>query len=333
MYLLKLTNEVNYSQKIFDGFRDVVSESEDIYPGIDLWFKHKVVPGIKQGERFAYLIMNEGKAIAETIIKKDIDTKLCSMRITPEYQNIHLGPVLFEQIAKSIDWYSETIHFTAPESLAFERNGLFEKLGFFIECKSKKSYRKGEEEFVFKASTKNFKQRAFELVENNSFNFFNNPRSYDSMVMSIKPKYAELILNNKKSIEIRTKFSKNCEGITMFIYASKPVQCIIGEARISSVVKEKPEIIWDLYNEKIGCTQHEYNSYCKRTNKVNALVLDDIRPYANPIPWATFATTFNAPLKPPQSYQFLKPSGFIPEETLVSEDVEIYEESLFQIFL
>jgi len=111
-------------------------------------------------------------------------------------------------------------------------------------------------------------------------------------------------------LEIRTKFSKNCEGITNVYLCFKPVQCIIGEARISSVVKRKTWNYLGLYNEKIGCTQHEYNSYCKRTNKVNALVLDDIRPYANPIPWATFATTFNAPLKPPQSLSVFKTKWF-----------------------
>jgi predicted transcriptional regulator len=314
LYLLKLNNEVNYSEKTFEGFRDIVGDSEDIYPGIDKWFNKKVIPGIEKGQRIAYLIMNEGKAIAETIIKRDYDTKLCSMRIIPEYQNNHLGPVLFAQIANSLDTFAETIHFTAPESLALERFGLFNKLGFSKISKSKKKYRNGEDEFIFKANTRAFKKKAYDLLSNLSFDLLDNSNDLIPIVLSIKPKYAGLIIKKRKTVEIRRKFSrKKLKGTTVFIYASRPEQCIMGEARISSVIEEKPDVIWDLFNDKIGCSHFEYFSYCGDLKKVNAVILEDIRPYDIPMPWAVFTSTFDAPIRPPQSYQFLKPFGFIPE--------------------
>lgn len=315
LYLLKLNNEVNYSQETLNGFRDIVGDSEDIYPGIDKWFNRKVIPGIERGQRFAYLIMSEGKAIAETIIKRDYDTKLCSMKIIPEYQNNHLGPVLFAQIANSIDSFADTIHFTAPESLVIKRIGLFNELGFSKIGKSKKKYRKGEEEFIFRANTRIFRKRANDLLLKISVKLTNNSEELKPIVLSVKPKYAGLIIKKKKTVEIRRKFSKKkLEGTTVFIYASRPEQCIMGEARISSVIEEKPDIIWNLFNEKIGCTHIEYNSYCVGLDKVNALILDDIRPYDMPMPWTVFSSSFDAPIRPPQSYQFLKPFGFVSEE-------------------
>ena len=203
LYVLKLTNEVNYSQKTFEDFREIVSESEDIYPGIDLWFKHKVIPGIIDGNRYAYLVMKEGIAIAETIIKMDKDTKICSMRISPEYQNKKLGSYLFSKISNSLGDNSETIHFTAPESLVIDRKGLFKDLGFRNIGLSNKKYRIGEEEFVFEANTEVFKRNTSNLISKIYFNNKVRNKNYKEIILTIKSNYADQIINKRKTVEIK----------------------------------------------------------------------------------------------------------------------------------
>src|SRR6266542_4394737 len=155
-YLLKLTNETQHSHEVFKEFKNIVSEIDSLYPGIDNWFDKKVIPGINNGKRHAFLMMHNGRAIAETIVKFGNDSKLCSMRIKPSFQNYSLGILLFAEVAKALGNKSHSVHFTAPESLTLQRKGLFRRLGFRCIGKSSRIYRKGEDEFVFHASTVEF---------------------------------------------------------------------------------------------------------------------------------------------------------------------------------
>src|SRR6267378_1490486 len=148
-YILRLTNEVCYPKATLEGFRQLVDESEDLYPGIDIWFRSKVVTGINEGVRYAFLVIHEGRPVAAAIVKPGADTKLCSMRIKPAYQKKAIGPILFAHIAEMLNHSIEQIHFTAPESLVVERKGLFQRLGFVNVGKARRVYRPGEEEFVF----------------------------------------------------------------------------------------------------------------------------------------------------------------------------------------
>jgi hypothetical protein len=109
-FLLKCNSETNTSESTLNGFKEIVSEIEDIYPGIDKWFEKKVLPGIKNGTRFAYLIIHNNKVIGESIVKPGKNAKLCSLRIKPEYQNKSMGLLLFAKIASTLDYNSKSIY-------------------------------------------------------------------------------------------------------------------------------------------------------------------------------------------------------------------------------
>jgi predicted transcriptional regulator/N-acetylglutamate synthase-like GNAT family acetyltransferase len=313
-YIIKLTNEISYSQETLNEFKVLIGESEDLYPGIEGWFDKKVMPGIKTGIRYAYLVMHEGKAVAEAIVKRGEKTKICSLRIRPAYQNKSIGPFLFAEIASQIEKMTTHIHFTAPESLVVEREGMFERLGFINIGKASKIYRADEDELVFRGERENFKRRALQLhllsKETETVSKINNKEiEKKSLVMSIQPKYAKRIISKKKKVEIRRRFSAKLVGSTVFIYASMPIRAIVGESTISSIIHARPREIWEGFNEQIGCSRNEFNEYCRGEKTVYAIVLDELLPYPDPLPWSVFSAAFDAPIRPPQSYQFLKPTG------------------------
>jgi predicted transcriptional regulator len=318
-YVVRLTNEVSYPAPTIAGFRDLVLESEDLYPGIDLWFERKVIPGIKEGRRYAYLVMQEGKAVAEAIVKRGGDTKLCSMRIRPNYQNKAIGPFLFDQIAALLDDSVKQVHFTAPESLVAEREGLFQTLGFSNMGKASKIYRVGEDELVFKADARSFKKRAARLHIEIQEHWASEQRhssldETDPIVLSIHPGYAKMVVTHKKTVEIRRRFSKKLVGSCVFLYATKPLQAVVGEARISAVEEGKPRDIWGTFKDQMGCSKSDFAEYCRGNRRVYAVQLEQLIPYPDPLPWAVFSAAFDAPIKPPQSYQFLRPAGFAPAQ-------------------
>jgi hypothetical protein len=43
------------SSNLLCTLREVISSNDPQYPGIDIWYKRKVVPGLLSGERKAYL--------------------------------------------------------------------------------------------------------------------------------------------------------------------------------------------------------------------------------------------------------------------------------------
>lgn len=314
-YILKLTNEVSYSEVTIRGIKDLVGESDDLYPGIEMWLGKKVLPGIKEGTRYAYLVIHEGKPVAEAIVKRGADTKLCSMRIKPAYQNKAIGPILFAQIANLLESSTSDLHFTAPESLVLEREGMFQKLGFQNRGQTSRIYRPGEDEFFFKAKANNFKRRAIKLLTESQehqsvLGQLEHSNELDPIVMSIKPQFASKIVNHKKTVEIRAKFSPKLVGATVFLYASSPRQAVVGEAKIASVVEGKPKEIWGLYGDQIGTTLTDFKFYCRGRRSIYALVLEEVLAYPDSLPWNVFSTAFNAPMRPPQSYQFIRPTGF-----------------------
>jgi predicted transcriptional regulator len=310
-YVIKLTNEVAYPSDTVNGFRDLVHESSDLYPGIEVWFDKKVIPGVKDGSRYAYLVMHQGKPVAEAIIKRGNDTKLCSMRIKPAYQNKAIGPILFAQIAYLLEKETSRVHFTAPESLIEEREGLFNALGFANIGRAQKQYRFGQDELVYRADSVTFRRRALRWLTDSQEGDASLRDGLHSLVMSIHPKYAFMIVNNLKTVEVRSRFSNRHAGKTVFLYATKPSGSIVGEAKVASVVEGKPVEIWSLYEHQIGCTKREFDTYCVGLRRVSAVILEEVFPYPDPLPWQVFSAAFDAPVKPPQSYSLLKPSGFV----------------------
>ncbi len=72
-----------------------------------------------------------------------------------------------------------------------------------------------------------------------------------NVLLSIKPKFALEIIEGKKTIELRRKFpvDKVIGGVAV-IYASRPLQKIIGYAHIENVLFFSLDKIWCQYGEQ-----------------------------------------------------------------------------------
>lgn len=78
--------------------------------------------------------------------------------------------------------------------------------------------------------------------------------------MSIKPKYADLILEGKKTIEIRKSRVNVCVGDTIAIYATKPKGRIVGYFSVDKVMWAETDVLWET---KGHCTCLSYEEYMK----------------------------------------------------------------------
>lgn len=81
---------------------DLILRSEPMYPGIDRWFKSKVVPGLASGERTALIAEVDGSPVASAVVKRGHRSKFCHLRIDESEQDRHLGELLFSLMAMHV---------------------------------------------------------------------------------------------------------------------------------------------------------------------------------------------------------------------------------------
>lgn len=302
-----------------DDLKQLIEMIDDKYPGIDIWFKKKVVPGLKEKHRFAYIVYVEGKPIGSAIAKKAGDTKLCSMRILPKYQERGIGSLLMSLIGREIRNYAGKLHFTAPLSMYQDNTSFFDKLGFKCLGEAHRQYRLFDKEIFCTVDSKLLWRNVLRNLENTiqQFTLVGNP-SHPDLVISIRPEYASMIKENKKKVEIRRKFAKKWKGAYALLYASAPVQEFFGEAKIADVIEEKPEEIWKLFGPDMGSDKDAFYEYCEGTDRVSALVLSDIDIYKAGIFKDQVEFLLGKELKAPQSHCALEDDTIWPTAVLLN---------------
>lgn len=102
-----------------------------------------------------------------------------------------------------------------------------------------------------------------------------------TMLLSIKPKYAKVILEGKKQYEFRKTRPK--AGVDRIIfYASSPQKQVVGEAVIDEILEGTPKEIWEIARTAAGITKKFYFSYYSGKDKAIAYKLKDVMIYEEP---------------------------------------------------
>lgn len=102
-----------------------------------------------------------------------------------------------------------------------------------------------------------------------------------AILLSIKPKYAKVILEGKKQYEFRKSRPK--DGVDQIIfYASSPQKEVVGEATIDKILEGTPTEIWEIAKTAAGITKRFYFSYYAGKDKAIAYKLKDVVVYEKP---------------------------------------------------
>lgn len=126
------------------------------------------------------------------------------------------------------------------------------------------------------------------------------------VLLSIKPKFANLIFDGEKTVELRrvvpSEISINSEVI---IYASNPEKSIVGTARVCKILKLSVADLWEQINH-LACVDFTFfSSYFTGKDHGYALFLKDARRLPVSYPLSLLRDRLN--FRPPQS--FLYPSA------------------------
>jgi predicted transcriptional regulator len=119
------------------------------------------------------------------------------------------------------------------------------------------------------------------------------------VVLSIKPEFAFKIFDGTKKFEFRKSIFKNEKIKTIIVYASSPVQQVIGEFEIEEVLNHDLSTLWDLTQEFSGISEKFYYEYFTNKEQGFAIKIKKTKKYRTP---KCLRTDFN--LSPPQSFAY-----------------------------
>lgn len=289
--------------------RKLLLENESMYPAIGRWYEEKVLPGMKDRLRIAYVAFLDEKPIASAVLKLGTHAKFCHLRVHQGFQDQDLGQMFFTLMTFEAKRHiAADIHFTLPESLWVERSTFFKSFGFETAMESERQYRNGEAELACSAPISvvwaNAISRASRLLGQFSIGGYS---SSNQLLFSMKPEYAERVFAGKKQVEIRRKFSEKWLGSKVVVYGTQPLGALMGEVTVSGVTPGSPGNIWERFGERVGCSREEFAEYVGSASRVYAIELNDATPYLCPLSTNEIARMIDVDeLRPPQSFLELK---------------------------
>ena len=120
------------------------------------------------------------------------------------------------------------------------------------------------------------------------------------VLLSIKPEFADKIFGGTKKYEFRRSIFKKKEVKTIVVYASSPVQKIIGEFEIETIIKEELNRLWELTKDLSGISEDYFFEYFRNKEAGFAIKIKRTKKYNTPL---SIKEDFNA--TPPQSFMYL----------------------------
>jgi len=299
---LSPTDSVKQSDHL-KNFRNLIVANDPLYPGIEHWVTRKVLPGIRSGQRAAYVAYLDEQPAITAVVKRGKDAKFCHLQIADHLQGVHLGELFFSLMAMEVRNFADSVHFTLPESLWESKCGFFNSFGFQGVQKAGVQYRSNDVELKCSASFSTVWSSVLQRLPRIIGQFRIGGIAPDSAIlMSVRPEYAGAIMNGKKTVEIRRVFHKKWTGHRASLYATSPAQALVGEATIKEVVVGKPSEIWVQFGPEMGCSKESFFSYTGSAEEVSALILDNVTPYREYIPIDQLSNLLDQELTPPQSY-------------------------------
>lgn len=119
------------------------------------------------------------------------------------------------------------------------------------------------------------------------------------MLLSIKPKYAKVILQGEKEYEFRKKRCR--DGITKIVfYSSSPQKQVVGEAEIEEIIEGSPTKIWEIAKHAAGITRKAFYDYYRGRHSAVAYKLKNVVVYEEPKELSDYGISHA-----PQSYVYL----------------------------
>lgn len=121
------------------------------------------------------------------------------------------------------------------------------------------------------------------------------------VLLSIKPEFADKIFDGTKKVEFRRNIFKSHAITSIIVYASSPIQRIIGEFEIDEILEGSPEHLWCKTFKDAGISKAYFDQYFTNRGIGYAIRIKSFKRYLDPL---YLKSDFNIS-HPPQSFQYI----------------------------
>ena len=122
-----------------------------------------------------------------------------------------------------------------------------------------------------------------------------------NVILSIKPKYVEQIINGSKKFEYRKKLFKQTVD-KVYIYSTSPEKKIIGYFKYTGYIQMSPYDLWISTSYASGIDKNSFMEYFKKKEIGYALIVSDLFIFEDGIDPHKYITNFVAP----QSFMYIE---------------------------
>lgn len=121
------------------------------------------------------------------------------------------------------------------------------------------------------------------------------------VLLSVKPHFAEAILEGAKKFEFRRALFRDPDVRTVVLYASSPVQRVLGEFSIDAIFAMELDPLWELTEADAGIEKDYFDDYFVGRDTGYALKVGQPRRYPEPLELQRHFGIDH----PPQSFRYL----------------------------
>lgn len=124
-----------------------------------------------------------------------------------------------------------------------------------------------------------------------------------ALVLSLKPRFAEAILDGTKTVEVRRVIPRITVPTLALLYASGSARALVGTCVVRSVARYQAEELWGLHGADTALSRAEFDAYLEGRECGAVLLLESPEPLAAPIPLHTLRQAHG--FRPPQSFAYV----------------------------
>ncbi len=126
----------------------------------------------------------------------------------------------------------------------------------------------------------------------------------DALFISLRPEFAESILDGTKTVELRRLKPRAAPGTLVLLYAASPRKALLGTCAVQSITEAAPQEIWRRLGSSTGIRRSAYNAYFHGTHRAVAITVAEPQRLVEPVPLADLRGMLPG-FMPPQSFRYL----------------------------
>lgn len=130
-----------------------------------------------------------------------------------------------------------------------------------------------------------------------------------AVLMSIKPRYADMIFAGTKTIELRRVCPKIGPGDLVLVYVSAPRMALVGGFVVEDIVSASPAELCRRHLKHSGLTQDKFLNYFEGTNQAYGILIGRTWQMEQATELATLRRRRGG-FHPPQSYRYVRSGEF-----------------------